>query len=84
MIQKHIILGRDTRDAEANRDRWISENPRVIVLKVHPLKAEPTTLLTRIGGWNVPRVSIEVDYDDMELTGSTFGTAFEEKMQQRQ
>jgi hypothetical protein len=84
MIRKHIILGRDGRDAEANRDRWLSENPQVIVLKAHPPKAEPTTLLTRIGGWNVPRVSIEVDYDDLELTRSTFGTVFEGIMQQRQ
>jgi hypothetical protein len=63
MIQKHIILGRDKLDAEANRDRWLSENPRANVLRVHPPKAEPITLLTRIGGRNVPRISIEVDYE---------------------
>jgi hypothetical protein len=49
MSQKHIILGRDRDDAEAKRDRWLSDKPK--------------TLLTRIGGWNVPRVSIEVDYE---------------------
>jgi hypothetical protein len=63
MSQKYIILGRDRRDAEAKRDRWLSEHPKVKVLQVHPAKPEPTTLLMRIGGWNVPRVSIEVDYE---------------------
>jgi hypothetical protein len=63
MSQKYIILGRDRRDAEAKRDRWLSEHPKVTILEVHPPKAEPRTLLTRIGGWNVPRVSIEVDYE---------------------
>ena len=63
MSQKHIILGRDKPDAEAKRDRWLSEHPKVKVLYVHPAKPEPRTLLTRIGGWNVPRVSIEVDYE---------------------
>jgi hypothetical protein len=63
MSQKHIILGRDRHDAETRRDRWLSEHPKVKVLQVHPARAEPETLLTRIGGWNVPRVSIEVDYE---------------------
>lgn len=63
MIQKHIILGRDRRDAEAKRDRWLSEHPKISVVRIHAPKAEPKTLLTRIGGWNVPRVSIEVEYE---------------------
>ena len=63
MIQKHVILGRDRRDAEAKRDRWLSEHPKAKILRLHPPKAEPITLLMRIGGWNVPRVSIEVDYE---------------------
>jgi hypothetical protein len=63
MIQKHVILGRDRPDAEAKRDMWLSEHPQVHILRVHPAKAEPETLLTRIGGWNVPRVSIEVEYE---------------------
>jgi hypothetical protein len=63
MSQKHIILGRDRHDAEAKPDTWLSEHPKANILRVHPPKAEPRTLLTRIGGWNVPRISIEVDYE---------------------
>jgi hypothetical protein len=63
MSQKHIILGRDRHDAEVKRDIWLSDNPKANILRVHPPKTEPSTLLTRIGGWNVPRVSIEVDYE---------------------
>ncbi len=63
MIQKHIILGRDRPDAEAKRDRWLFEHPKIHVLRVHAPKAEPNTLLMRIGGRNVPRVSIEVEYE---------------------
>ena len=63
MSQKHIILGRDRRDAEAKRDKWLSEHAKFNILHVHPPKAELKTLLTRFGGWNVPRVSIEVDYE---------------------
>jgi very-short-patch-repair endonuclease len=63
MTQQHIFLGRDRRDAEAQRDAWLSENSGLKVLRLHPPKAEPRTLLTRIGGRNIPRVSIEVEYD---------------------
>jgi hypothetical protein len=63
MRQKHIILGRDALEAKAERDRWLAEHPRVQILHEHPPKPEPRTLLLRIGGRNVPRVSIEVDYE---------------------
>jgi hypothetical protein len=63
MIQQQIILGRDRRDAEAQRDRWLSEHPEVKILRVHAPRPEPKTLLTRMGGRNVPRVSIKVEYE---------------------
>lgn len=63
MRQTHTILGKDSRDAEAQRDRWLSEHPEVRVLRLYPPRAEPQTLLTRIGGRGVPRVSIEVEYE---------------------
>jgi hypothetical protein len=63
MKQQHIILGRDRRDAEAQRDRWLAEHPDFKILRVHAPTQEPRTLLTRIGGHNVPRVSIQVEYE---------------------
>jgi hypothetical protein len=63
MAQQRIILGTDRRDAEAQRDRWLFEHPEIKILRVHPPRLEPQTLLTRIGGRSVPRVSIEVEYE---------------------
>ena len=55
--------GRNRRDAEAQRDRWLSEHPEAKILRVSPVKPEIRTLLMRIGGQDVPRVSIEVEYE---------------------
>jgi hypothetical protein len=63
MRQQHIILGRDRRDAESQCDRWLAEHPELKILKVHSPLQEPRTLLTRLGGQNVPRVSIKVDFE---------------------
>lgn len=63
MRQKRIILGRDQREAEAERDRWLAEHPEIQVLNEYPARAEPRTLLVRIGGSHAPRVSIEVEYE---------------------
>jgi len=63
MAQQRIILGKDRQDAEVQRDRWLSEHPEIKIVRVHPPRLEPRTLLTRIGGRNVPRVSIEVEYE---------------------
>ena len=65
-MKQHMILGRDNDDAEASRDRWLSENPSIKVLRVHRPKPEPETWLTRLGGRNVPRVSIIVEYEELE------------------
>jgi hypothetical protein len=62
MKHKHIVLGRDAREAEAERDRWLSEHRDVEVIHEYPPRLEPTTLLVRIGGRNVPKVSIEMEY----------------------
>jgi hypothetical protein len=64
MIQNYTILGRDRQDAEVQRDRWLLEHPEIRVLRLHPPRPEPPTLLTRIGGRDVPRVSIEVEYEE--------------------
>jgi hypothetical protein len=65
-MKQHMILGRDNDDAEAGRDRWLSENPSIKVLRVHHPQREPDTWLTRLGGRNVPRVSITVEYEELE------------------
>jgi hypothetical protein len=63
-VKEHLILGTDKRHAEEQRDLWLSENPSIRVIKVHRVKREPQTLLTRIGARNVPRVSIIVEYEE--------------------
>jgi hypothetical protein len=63
MIQQYLILGMDNCDAEARRDKWLAEHPELRVVRVHPAKPEQPTWLTFIGGRNVPRVSIEVEYE---------------------
>jgi hypothetical protein len=69
LLKEHVFLGTDSDDAEAVRDRWLSENPTIKVLRVHPPRWEPKSLLVRLGGRNVPRVSITVDYEDATPTG---------------
>jgi len=66
-MKQHLILGRDNDDAEACRDRWLSENPSIKILRVHRPRPEPETWLTRLGGRNVPRVSITVEYEELAL-----------------
>jgi hypothetical protein len=66
LVKEHVILGTDGRDAERQKDLWLSQHPAIRVLKVHPPKREQH-LLARIGGRNVPRVLITVDYEEAEL-----------------
>jgi hypothetical protein len=60
-IKQHIILGKDQRDVEARRDEWLSENPEIRVVRVHRLMREPDSWPTRLGGGDMPRVSITVE-----------------------
>ena len=64
IVKEHLILGTDKRDAEEQRDLWLSENPSIKVVKIHPVKREPQTLLMLIGSKHVPRVSITVEYEE--------------------
>ena len=64
IVKEHLILGTDKRDAEEQRDLWLSENPSIKVVKIHRAKREPKSLLTLIGSRHVPRVSIMVEYED--------------------
>src|SRR4030088_533085 len=63
IVKEHLILGTDRRDAEQQRDLWLSENPSIRVIKLHRVRREPQTLLTLIGSKHVPRVSILVEYE---------------------
>jgi hypothetical protein len=58
-----MILGKNRRDLEARRDEWISENPHITVVRVHRPKREPESFLTLLGGRDVPRVSLIVEYE---------------------
>jgi hypothetical protein len=61
--KRHIILGKNRRDAEASRDRWLAENQTIKVLRIHRPRREPKVLLTLIGGEHVPRVSVVIEYE---------------------
>ena len=61
-MAQHIILGTNERDAERQKDLWLALHPAIKVLKVHRPERE-RHLLTRLGGRNIPRVSITVDYE---------------------
>jgi hypothetical protein len=66
-VKEYLILGTDKRDAEQQRDLWLSENPSIRVIKIHRVKREPQTLLTLIGSKHVPRVSILLEYEEIEV-----------------
>ena len=69
-MKQHMILGKNRRDLEARRDEWISENPHITVVRVHRPKREPESWLTLLGGRDVPRVSLIVEY---EVTANSGG-----------
>jgi hypothetical protein len=68
IVKEHVILGANNQDAERQRGIWLAENPAIKVLRVHQPKREPHTLLTRLGGRNVPRFSITVEYGEADVT----------------
>ena len=67
-VKEHQILGTDEQDAERQRNIWLAENPAIKVLRVHRPRREPHNLLTRLGGRNVPRFSITVEYEEADVT----------------
>ena len=67
VVKEHLILGTDKQDAEKQRDLWLSQNPAIKVIKIHRVKREPQTLLTRISRKHVPRVSIMVEYEEPDV-----------------
>jgi hypothetical protein len=66
-LKEHVILGTDRRHIEEQRELWLAKNPAVRVLRVHHVKREPESLLTRLGGKNIPRFSITLEYEEREV-----------------
>ena len=73
-IKQHMILGKNRRDVEARRDEWISGNPEIRVVRVHRPKREPESWLTLLGGRDVPRGSIIVEYEVNAAAGEQVNT----------
>jgi hypothetical protein len=65
VVKEHLILGVNERDVEKQKDLWLSENPAIKVVKVHPIRREPRNLLSRLGG---PRLPTTVDYEEPDLS----------------
>jgi hypothetical protein len=64
-MKQHIILGTDRRQAEAERDKWLAENPGIRIVRLHPPEREAMSWLSLMGGRDVPRFSIRVEYEEM-------------------
>ena len=61
-VREHVILGTDARDIQAQKHRWLAENPHIKVTETGDIKREPPSLLIRLGGKCVPRFSMLVRY----------------------
>jgi hypothetical protein len=60
-MEEHLILGVDERDLQIEKSRWLTENPGIEVVETI-IQQEPPSLLARIGGKHVPRLSMLVRY----------------------
>jgi hypothetical protein len=67
-LKEQIVLGSNKHDLETQLDRWLLQNPAIKVLRVCQPRREPHTLLTRLGGRNVPRFSIMVEYEEADVS----------------
>jgi hypothetical protein len=61
-VQEHLILGVDERDLQIEKSRWLTENPGIKIVETI-IQQEPPSLLARIGGKYVPRLSMLVRYN---------------------
>jgi|GraSoiStandDraft_36_1057302.scaffolds.fasta_scaffold930483_1 hypothetical protein len=61
-LKEHFILGIDALDIQAQKDRWLAENPRIQITEASDVKREPPNLLNRFGGRGVPRFSMLLRY----------------------
>jgi hypothetical protein len=74
--QERLILGTDRWDAERQVDLWLAQNPEIKIIRIHEARREPSSFLTFIGGRNVPRVSVTVEYQTHEEDARTDTKAF--------
>jgi hypothetical protein len=61
-LREHVILGTDARDIQAQKDRWLAENPHIKLAETADIVREPPNLLIRFGGTRVPRFSMLLRY----------------------
>ena len=40
-LKEHVILGTDARDIQAQKDRWLAENPSIKIIEDGDIKREP-------------------------------------------
>jgi hypothetical protein len=62
-MSKFMILGTDERDVEEQLSLWLKDKRGIKINRVNPPQHERPTLLTRLGGKNVPHVSMLIDYE---------------------
>ena len=60
-MEEHLILGVDERDLQIEKSRWLTENPGIKIVETI-IQQEPPSLLARIGGKHIPRLSMLVRY----------------------
>jgi hypothetical protein len=60
-VKEHLILGVDEGDLQIEKGRWLTENPGIKIAETI-IRQEPPSLLARIGGKYVPRLSMLVRY----------------------
>jgi hypothetical protein len=65
-VPEHFILGRNEDDLIKQREMWLEGNPGVTVIWSSAPLTEPRTLLVRLGGKNVPKVSMVIEYEFAE------------------
>jgi hypothetical protein len=61
VVQEHLILGVDEHDLQIEKSRWLTETPCIKVVETI-IQQEPPSLLVRIGGKDVPRLSMLLRY----------------------
>jgi hypothetical protein len=66
-VQEHLILGVDERELQIEKSRWLTENPSIKIVETI-IQQEPPSLLARIGGKYVPRLSMLVRYNNVRLS----------------
>jgi hypothetical protein len=61
VAEEHLILGVEERGLQIEKSRWLTENPGIKIVETI-IQQEPPSLLARIGGKHIPRLSMLVRY----------------------